>query len=133
MTKHLSLADVCGESLGYQSPSPLLPCDEHCYVAASHHSPANTQVERVWLCGNPLHCKEAGVWRQRCVYNHSTQKKKKDMRGDNHPSHFLISLILTRVTDVLEPAVLYLFYDFICHLLGDDMSKKNIDEAFTSS
>lgn len=77
MTKHLSLADVCGESLGYQSPSPLLPCDEHCYVAASHHSPANTQVERVWLCGNPLHCKEAGVWRQRCVYNHSTQKKKK--------------------------------------------------------
>ncbi|XP_077372911.1 phosphopantothenoylcysteine decarboxylase isoform X2 [Festucalex cinctus] len=59
------LADVCGESLGYQLPSPLLPCDEHCYVAASHHSPASTQAEGVWLCGNPLHCKEAGVWRQR--------------------------------------------------------------------
>uniref|UniRef100_A0A3Q3J067 Flavoprotein domain-containing protein n=1 Tax=Monopterus albus TaxID=43700 RepID=A0A3Q3J067_MONAL len=60
---YLLLADVCGKSLGYQPTRPLLPCDEYSYVAASHYSPTGIQAERVWICGNPLHCQEAGVWR----------------------------------------------------------------------
>ncbi|XP_074488926.1 phosphopantothenoylcysteine decarboxylase isoform X2 [Sebastes fasciatus] len=52
----LSLPDMCGKSLGYQSPPPLLPCNEYSYVAASHYSPAGITAHRVWICGNPLHC-----------------------------------------------------------------------------
>lgn len=45
-----SLTDLCGESMGQQSPSSVLPCNEYGYVASPHYGPADIQTDRVWIC-----------------------------------------------------------------------------------
>ena len=64
---NFDLADVCGESVGELPASPLLSRHEHGHVEPPNHSPANSQPQRLWIRGNPLHCQETGVWRWRFV------------------------------------------------------------------
>lgn len=60
-------ADVRHPRLEREQTLALLPCHEHPYVGAPHHSSSSGAAERIWLRRDPLYSEETGLWRRRWV------------------------------------------------------------------
>lgn len=54
-----------GKSMGLGETVLLLPCNEHSYVATSHHVDSSSITKELGLSGDTLYIEDTYVWRHR--------------------------------------------------------------------
>ena len=59
--------DLCGEGLGLESATGVLPSYEYVYVGSSPYQRSPFRHGQVWLRPSAPCGEAAGVWRQGCV------------------------------------------------------------------